>query len=268
MALSEIDRNLLERCLSQKPKAWEDFVDRYMGLVLHVINHSAQCRSLRLTNEDREDLASEVFLGIIRDDFAVLRHFRGDSSLATYLTVVTRRIVVVQLLKRKSPASLAEVAQQSNGGTHNGNGSGIHAAHQNGGHAGSGQASGLSGIGNSAIHRGGVVLGSGSAVGSSTAAGNVRGGVEYASGIHSQGSGIHSETNFAQNSVAIDRVDNADEIARLLGELEGTEAEIVRLYHLEGKSYQEISSAVGMPENSIGPTLSRARQKMRRVAAE
>jgi RNA polymerase sigma-70 factor (ECF subfamily) len=63
-------------------------------------------------------------------------------------------------------------------------------------------------------------------------------------------------------------VQTRDEVERLLAELEGTEAEIVRLYHLEGKSYQEISSKVGMPENSIGPTLSRARQKMRRVGAE
>ena len=47
--------------------------------------------------------------------------------------------------------------------------------------------------------------------------------------------------------------------------LEGTEAQVVRMYHLEGKSYQEISSAVGMPENSVGPILSRAREKMRRA---
>ena len=33
----------------------------------------------------------------------------------------------------------------------------------------------------------------------------------------------------------------------------------------EGKSYHEIGSAVGMPENSIGPILSRARNKMRRA---
>jgi RNA polymerase sigma-70 factor (ECF subfamily) len=37
------------------------------------------------------------------------------------------------------------------------------------------------------------------------------------------------------------------------------------MYHLEGKSYQEISAAIGMPENSIGPILSRAREKMRRA---
>jgi RNA polymerase sigma-70 factor (ECF subfamily) len=39
----------------------------------------------------------------------------------------------------------------------------------------------------------------------------------------------------------------------------------VRLYHLEGRSYQEISSTVGMPENSVGPMLSRAREKMRKA---
>ena len=38
------------------------------------------------------------------------------------------------------------------------------------------------------------------------------------------------------------------------------------MFHLEGKSYQEISSAVGMPENSIGPILSRARDKLRRAS--
>jgi RNA polymerase sigma-70 factor (ECF subfamily) len=64
------------------------------------------------------------------------------------------------------------------------------------------------------------------------------------------------------------RFSDRDQVERLLGELEANEAEVVRMYHLEGKSYQEISSQVGMPENSVGPTLSRARQKMREAAAE
>jgi RNA polymerase sigma-70 factor (ECF subfamily) len=189
VALSEIDRNLLARCLARKPDAWKDFVDRFTGLVIHVIHHSAQCRSLRLTAEDREDLASEVFFEIVRNDFALLRHFRGESSLATYLTVVARRVVVHELLKRKNLATLTESVE------------------------------------------------------SAAAQGN--------------GSAAPREP-----------VQNRDEVERLLAELDGTEAEIVRLYHLEGKTYHEISSTVGMPENSIGPTLSRARQKMRRVGAE
>ena len=188
MALSEIDRNLLSRCLTRKPKAWEEFVDRFMGLVIHVINHSAQARSMRLANEDREDLAGDVFLTLVKDDFAVLRHFRGESSLATYLTVVTRRVVVHQLLKQKSASRLSDVPEPP--------------------------------------HLDGVAGG------------------------------------------AVERVQNRDEVQRLLEELDGAEADVVRMYHLEGKSYQEISSLVGIPENSIGPTLSRARQKMRRVGVD
>jgi len=187
VAFSEIDRNLLARCLARKPHAWEDFVDRYMGLVIHVINHSAQARSIRLSPEDREDLCSEVFLTLVRNDFAVLRHFRGESAFAAYLTVVCRRAVVHQLLKRKSASRLADGAADSN-----------HSARES----------------------------------------------------------------------AIERVQDRDEIARLMQELDPPAADVVRMYHLEGKSYQEISSLVGMPENSIGPTLSRARQKMRRAGVD
>jgi RNA polymerase sigma-70 factor (ECF subfamily) len=186
VALSDIDRNLLQRCLAEKPRAWEDFIDRYMGLVVHVINHTAQSRSIRMTPEDRDDLAADVFLAIVKDNFTVLRHFRGESSLATYLTVVARRVVVQQLLRRKASAPLAEVAETA-------------------------------AVGRSSVEQ---------------------------------------------------RLSDREEVARLLDELEGTEAEVVRMYHMEGKSYQEISSSTGMPENSIGPTLSRAREKMRRAGVD
>ena len=157
-----------------------------MGLVVHVINHSAQCRSLRLSPQDREDLCAEVFLAIVRDDFAILRHFRGQSSLATYLTVVARRVVVRELLRRSSST----------------NGSGMGAV--------------------SANH----IIG---------------------------GDGAKIEQ----------QIGDREEVERLLGKLDGHEATIVRMYHLEGKTYQEISTATGLAENSVGPTLSRARQKMR-----
>jgi len=187
VALSEIDRNLLERCLERKPRAWEDFVDRFMGLVVHVIHHTAQARSIRVGAEDRDDLCAEVFLNFIKDDFGVLRHFRGESSLATYLTVVARRIVVKSLLHRKPTTPL-------------GDGNAQQASH-----------------------------------------------------------------NAADSGADVEqRISSREEVERLLGALDGGEAAIVRMYHLEGKSYQEIGAAVGMSENSIGPILSRARSKMRR----
>ena len=171
-------------------RAWEDFVDRFLGLVVHVINHTAQSRSIRLSPQDREDLAAEVMLAIVSDDFAVLRRFRGDSSLATYLTVIARRVVVRELLKRKTnSSSLAGVADRA-------------------------------------------------------------------------------DPRARHVPAPEERINDRDEVEQLLLSLHGPEADVIRMYHLEGKSYQEISSSVGMPENSIGPTLSRAREKMRQARAE
>jgi RNA polymerase sigma-70 factor, ECF subfamily len=187
VALSEIDRNLLERCLQRKPRAWEDFVDRFMGLIIHVANHTARARSVRLTPADRDDLCAEVFLTALKNDFAVLRNFRGKSSLATYLTVVARRVIVKELLARMATSRLAD-------------GNGAHSAQ-----------------------------------------------------------GVPDPHPPAEQQLV-----DQEEVQRLLSALHGTEADIVRMYHLEGKSYQEISLAIGVPENSIGPVLSRARSKMRR----
>src|SRR5437868_9925056 len=113
VALSEIDRTLLERCLHSKPRAWEYVVDRFMGLVVHVINHTAQCRSINLSAADREDLAAEVFLAIVDDDMGALRHFRGRSSLATYLTVIARRVVVRKLVEGRSAVPLGDMVAQA-----------------------------------------------------------------------------------------------------------------------------------------------------------
>jgi RNA polymerase sigma-70 factor (ECF subfamily) len=49
----------------------------------------------------------------------------------------------------------------------------------------------------------------------------------------------------------------------MLGDLEVMEARLVRLHHLEARSYGEISRITGLPLGSIGPTLARARQKMK-----
>lgn len=185
VALSELDRNLLKRCLSHAPRAWEDFVDRFLGLIIHVVNHSAQSRSIRLAEEDREDLAADVFTAIVSDDMAVLRRFRGESSLATYLTVIARRVIIRELLQRKTPAMLNDMA----------------------------------------------------------------------------------DVAADQGASPEERIDSREDIERLLRTLHGPEADIVRMYHLEGKSYREISTRIGMPENSIGPTLSRARAKLREATA-
>ncbi len=59
------------------------------------------------------------------------------------------------------------------------------------------------------------------------------------------------------------RAADRDEVAALLDLLDTREATLVRLHHLEGRSYGEISRITGMPLGSIGPALSRAKARLR-----
>lgn len=183
MSLSEVDGVLLQRCLDRAPHAWKDFVDRFLGLVVHVANHTAESRGITLDQSTRDDLVAEVFLTIVANDFAVLRRFRRNCSLATYLTVISRRVIARRLA--------SERLQRAAGG-------------------------------------------------------DQQPAVQPA----------------AQKPPA--RMEDREEVQQLMRRLDPHEANVVRMYHLEGKSYEEISKAVGMSQNSIGPMLSRARAKMRK----
>lgn len=187
MPLTDEDRYLMQLCLEHQPRAWESFVDRFLGLVVHVVNHTADSRGLTITPQDLEDLTADVFLTFVSDDYAVLRRFKGQSSLATYLTVVARRVVVREMLRRKlnAPADMHDAEEVAD-----------------------------------------------------------------------------------QHQPVEDRLSNREEVERLMGELGGEEAKIVQLYHLEGKSYEEIGTTLGIPSNSVGPTLYRARAKLRRFGVD
>lgn len=108
VVLSNLDRDLLARCLQGKPEAWEDFVDRFLGLITYVVTEVARSRSIGLPEAVRDDVVADVFLVLIDQDFRTLRRFRGQSSLGTYLVVVARRIAIRKLaeVQRTRPVSL------------------------------------------------------------------------------------------------------------------------------------------------------------------
>ena len=110
MPLSELDRKLIDRCLGREPGAWNDFVDRYVGLIYHVIQHVAEARSRVVAQADMEDIAAEVLLRIVEDDYEILRRYKGASSLPTYLTVIARRICVKEMVKRQREAELGHAS--------------------------------------------------------------------------------------------------------------------------------------------------------------
>jgi RNA polymerase sigma-70 factor (ECF subfamily) len=185
VALTLADRKLLQRCLNREAGAWNDFVDRFLGLIYHVVHHTSHLRSVPLQPEDVEDVAAEVLLGVVANDYAILRQFRGASSLATYLTVIARRICIHELIRRTSSPEVSSDGR--------------------------------------------------AAVADREEPPKVQAGLE-----------------------------SLEEVQRLLRKLPSREREVVRLFYLEGRSYEEISTELHIPVNSIGPVLSRARQKLRK----
>lgn len=189
MPLRQIDRQLIDRCLGKEPGAWNDFVDRYMGLIYHVINHVSHARSIVLTPPDTEDIAAEILLEIVDEDYSVLRRFQGTSSLPTYLTVIARRICVKEIIKRQREAEL--------GHTH-----------------------------------------------------------------------AHRSATGDEDSREAEAIASAEEVERMLDNLSEREAEVVKLYHLKYLNYRQIGKQIGIPENSVGPILAKARANLRRAAEQ
>lgn len=101
MPLTDIDRKLLTELLAGQSGAWRLFVDRFTGLIIQVIKHTAHSHSLKLNADDVEDLCADTFTELLLRDMAALRAFRGRSSLATYLAVITRRVVVRKLTQHR-----------------------------------------------------------------------------------------------------------------------------------------------------------------------
>lgn len=52
------------------------------------------CRDARLARTDAEDFTSSARIALLADDCAILRRFEGRSSVATYVTVVVRRLLI------------------------------------------------------------------------------------------------------------------------------------------------------------------------------
>lgn len=64
-----------------------DVIDRAIGQV---------CRHVRLHGPEAEDFASTARLALLEDDCAILRKYEGRSSLASYVSIVVKRLFIAQ----------------------------------------------------------------------------------------------------------------------------------------------------------------------------
>ena len=109
MPLTNHDRKLLTDLLNGQSGAWNLFVDRYTPLIVQVIQHSAHAHSLKLNAADVEDLCADTMAELLVRDMAALRNFRGRCSLATYLGVISRRIVIRKLAEQRFSSAMGHV---------------------------------------------------------------------------------------------------------------------------------------------------------------
>lgn len=110
MPLTELDRKLLSELLAGKTGSWKVFVDRFTGLIVQIIQQTAHAHSLKLQQDDVEDLCADTYSELLSRDMAALRAFRGRCSFATYLAVIVRRIVVRRLTEQRFRQALGHVS--------------------------------------------------------------------------------------------------------------------------------------------------------------
>lgn len=100
---------MLTDLLNSQSGAWKLFVDRYTPLFVQVIQHTAHSHSLKLNADDTEDLCADTMTELLVRDMAALRSFRGRCSLATYLGVIVRRIVVRKLAEHRFSSAMGHI---------------------------------------------------------------------------------------------------------------------------------------------------------------
>lgn len=131
LALSDLDRGLIDACLSGDPIAWKNLCDRFAGLILDVVTDSmslvkqplnydqtppgqtiarqslpdANQPTISSKNAQTESLVEDFFRSLRSNQFQLLRDFRQKSSLASYLAITARRHTLLALANQQRSKS-------------------------------------------------------------------------------------------------------------------------------------------------------------------
>lgn len=96
---SKIDINKL---LDGEKVVWDEFVDRYSGIIYSAVMKVFQGRCRHFDISDVREVVQNVFLKLVSDNYRLLRKYDSSrASLSTWLTIVTRSTAIDYL--RSSP---------------------------------------------------------------------------------------------------------------------------------------------------------------------
>lgn len=173
--------------ISGDADVWRSFIEDFGRLVRWRVADVARSFGFSSDSSSIDDSTSHVIASLVANEFAVLRTYRGHSSLATYLAVVATRVATRDFARLR--ARLRKQSQSSSANTE-------------------------------------LVA-------------------------------LHDPI------VELLRTEQRQQILSALNELPVKQREVVRLFHLEGLSYLDISQTLQIPIGSVGVTLKRAEEKLR-----
>jgi len=89
----------MQQCLSSAPdESYADYVDRHYPMIVAVLKRVA--RQFRLSADETDELCSRLHVRLVQDNYALLRQFRGQCSLASYLAKVVKRLLLDERTSR------------------------------------------------------------------------------------------------------------------------------------------------------------------------
>jgi len=92
---------LVAACAEGDRDAWERFVDRFGPLVAALARRMLARRTGRAPDADVDEVVSRVFLALVRGERRLLRRYRPEFRVSTYLGVICRTEVGKHLRRRR-----------------------------------------------------------------------------------------------------------------------------------------------------------------------
>ncbi len=106
----EGEKRLVASCLSGSKRAWDGFVKKYAKLIYNSIYRTLELKGYELEPDLAEDLWQEVFLSLLKNDYAKLKSFKwkNNCSIATWIGVITRNLVLDYIRKESKQRGITE----------------------------------------------------------------------------------------------------------------------------------------------------------------
>jgi RNA polymerase sigma-70 factor (ECF subfamily) len=186
------DRDLINKLLGRDSEAWNELVVRYQRMVYAQVLKALPARNGRTDEAIVEDILSEVFVGLLQNDMAALRGFKGECKFSTWLCVVARRVTWRHISRRPRERQLL-------------------------------------GISDSSVQ------------------------IEL---------GVTEEVESLANLIG---TENKMHLAKCLEQMKPADRQILEMYYHQELDYREISQRTGLSINAVGPKLSRAHERLRKL---